>query len=67
VLPTDGQVMQRNEGRWDFSLQESEDGYVLARFNQVCQQLLSEMATLSSFITVMCHSQQAGIWAGVMP
>lgn len=31
ALPTDGQVMQRNEGRWDFILQESEDGYVLAR------------------------------------
>lgn len=30
-LPSDGQVMQRNEGRWDFTLQESEDGCVLAR------------------------------------
>lgn len=25
-LPADGQVKQRNEGRWDFTLQESEDG-----------------------------------------
>lgn len=25
-LPADGQVKQRNEGRWDFTLQESDDG-----------------------------------------
>lgn len=28
ALPADGQVMQRNEGRWDFTLQESDDGCV---------------------------------------
>lgn len=25
-LPIDGQVMQRNEGRWDFTLRESDNG-----------------------------------------
>lgn len=25
-LPADGEVKQRNEGRWDFTLQESDDG-----------------------------------------
>lgn len=28
ALPADSQVMQRNEGRWDFTLQESDDGCV---------------------------------------
>jgi hypothetical protein len=25
-LPEDGRVLQRNEGKWDFTLEESEDG-----------------------------------------
>lgn len=30
ALPEDGNVLQRNEGKWEFSLDESSDGYVCA-------------------------------------
>ena len=45
-LPDDGQVMQRNEGRWDFTLQESEDGCVLAE--GVLDKLITVLAAVDT-------------------